>query len=47
MKVWRLQSALRRALNVLTYQHENVEMPSHFNVKSIVAYVKVGESLIF
>ena len=47
MKVWSLQSALRHALDVLTYQHENVEMPTHFNVKSIVDCVEVGESMIF
>ena len=42
-----LQSELRHALDVLIDEHENVEMPSQSNVKSIVAYVEVGESRIF
>ena len=32
-----LQSELQHALDVLIDKHENVEMPSQFNVKSIVA----------
>ena len=38
-----LQSELQHALDVLIDEHENVEMPQS-NVKSIVAYVEVGES---
>ena len=37
-----LQSELRHALDVPIDEHENVKMPSQSNVKSIVAYVKVG-----
>ena len=40
-----LQSEHRHALYVLI--DENFEMPSQSNVKSIVAYVDVGESRIF
>ena len=35
---------LQHALGVLINEHANVEMPSQFNVKSIVTYVEVGES---
>ena len=42
-----LQSELRRALEVMVDEHESVEFPSQSNVKSSVAYVKVGESRIF
>ena len=42
-----LQSELWHALDVLIDEHENVEMPSQFNVKFIMAYVEVGESKIF
>ena len=38
-----MQSELRHALNALIDEHENVEMPAQANVKSIVAYVEVGE----
>ena len=33
--------------DVLIDEQENVKMPSQSNVKSIVAYVEVGESRIF
>ena len=39
-----LQSEPRHALDVSIDEHENIEMPSQSNVKSIVAYVEVGES---
>ena len=42
-----LQSELRHALDVQIDEHGNVEMPSQFNVKFIVAYVEVRESRIF
>ena len=42
-----LQSELQHALDVLIDEHENVEMLSQSNVKSIVAYVEVEESRIF
>ena len=42
-----LQSELWHALDVLTNEHENVEMPSQSNLKSIVAYVEAGESRMF
>ena len=43
-----LQTELSHALDVLIIdKHKNVEMPSQSNVKSIVAYVEVGESRIF
>ena len=42
-----LQSEPWHALDVPIDEHENVEMPSQFNVKSIVACVEVGESRIF
>ena len=38
-----MQSELRHVLDVLTNQHENVEMLSYSNVKSIVAYGEMGE----
>ena len=38
-----LQSELRQALEVLIDEHENVGQP---NVKSITAYVEVGESTL-
>ena len=38
-----LQSELQQALDVMINECENVEMPFQLNVKSIVAYVKVGE----
>jgi len=38
---------LQHALDVPIDEHENVEMPSRFNVQSIVAYIEVGESRIF
>ena len=41
-----LQSELWHDLDVLINEHENVEMPSQSNVKSITAYVEVGESRI-
>jgi hypothetical protein len=41
-----LQRELRHALNVPIDEHVNIEMPSQSNVKSIVAYVEVGESKI-
>ena len=37
-----LQSELWHALDVLIYEHENIEMSSQSNVKSITAYVEVG-----
>ena len=37
-----LQSELQHALDVLIDKHENVEMPSQSDVKSVVAYVEVG-----
>ena len=42
-----LQSELQHALDVLTYKHENVEMPFQSNVEFILACVEVGESRIF
>ena len=42
-----LQSELLQALDVLIDEHKNVEMHTQSNVKSIVAYVKVGDSKIF
>ena len=42
-----LQHELRHALDVINDVHENDEMPSQCNVKSIVAYVKVGEKIEF
>ena len=42
-----LQSELWHALDVLNDEHKNVKMPSQSNVKSIVAYVEVGEPIIF
>ena len=41
------QRELQYALDVLVDEHENVEMPSRSNLKSIVAYVEVGESRNF
>ena len=41
-----LRSELRHALDFLIDEHENVEMPSQSNEKSIVGYVEVGESRI-
>ena len=43
----KLQSELQRALDVLIYEHENVEMPSQSNVKSIMTYGEEGKSRIF
>ena len=37
-----LQSELQHALDVLIDKHENVEMPSQSDVKTVVAYVEVG-----
>ena len=39
-----LQSELRHALDVQIDEHENTKISSQSNVKSIVAYVEVGES---
>ena len=36
-----LQSELRHATNVLIDEHENVELPSQSNVKSIVGYISI------
>ena len=47
MNIWELQIELQHASDVLINEHENVEMPSQPNVKSIMAYVEVGESKIF
>jgi hypothetical protein len=43
----KLQSELRNTLDVIINEHENVEMPSQSDVKSIVGYVELGESRIF
>ena len=43
MKMW---SELWHTLDVLIGDHEDVEMQSQPNVKSMVAYVEVGESRI-
>ena len=44
----KLESGLQHALDVLINEkYENVEMPCHFNIKSIVAYVEVGISRNF
>jgi hypothetical protein len=37
-----LRSELRHALDVLLDKHENVQMPSQCNVKSIMTYVEGG-----
>jgi hypothetical protein len=42
-----LQSELQHALDVVSVEHENVEMPSQSNVKSIMACVEVGDSRVF
>jgi hypothetical protein len=42
-----LQSELLHALDVLIDEHKNGEIPTQSNVKSIVAYVEVGDSKIF
>jgi len=42
-----LESGLWHALDILIDEHENVEMPSQSNVKSIVSHVEVKESIIF
>ena len=42
-----LPSELWHDLDVLYDEHENVEMPSQPNIKSIVAHVEVGVSRIF
>ena len=47
MQNMELQSELQDASDVLIDEHENVEMPSQPNVKSIGAYVEVGESNFF
>ena len=48
MKMWSYNVSLcelQHALGVLINEHANVEMPSQFDVKSIVTYhVEVGES---
>ena len=41
-----LQSELEHALGVLIDEHENVEMSSQSKVKSIMAYVEIGQSRI-
>ena len=38
-----LESELLHALEVPIDEHETFEMPSQFDVNSIVAYVNVGE----
>ena len=42
-----LHNELCHALGILIDEHENVEMSSQSNVKSIMAFVEVGESRIF
>ena len=42
----KLQSELRRALDVLIDEHENVKLPSHSNIKSIMTFVEVAESRV-
>ena len=42
-----LQSELRHALDFLIDKHENVGMLFSCNVKSVVAYLEVGESILF
>jgi hypothetical protein len=37
-----LQSELQHALDVLIDKHENVEMPSQSDVRSVVVYLKVS-----
>ena len=37
-----LQSQLQHTLDVLIDEHENLEIPPQSNVKSMMAYVKVG-----
>ena len=41
------RNELQHALDVLIDEHENVEIPFQSNVKSIMAYVEVRESIIF
>ena len=43
----KLQSELRHALDVLIDEHENVKLPSHSNIKSIMTFVEVAESRSF
>lgn len=42
-----LQSELWHALDILINEHEDVEMSSQSNAKSIVTYVEVGKSKMF
>ena len=42
----KLQSELRNALDVMIDEHENVEIPSQSDIKSM-GYVEVGESKNF
>ncbi len=42
INMW-LQSELQHALDALNDKHTNIKMPSQSNVKSIVAYIEIGE----
>ena len=46
-EVVQLESELRHTLDVLVDEHEGAQIPSPSNVKSIIAYLEVGESRIF
>ena len=42
-----MQSELRHALDVLSHEHKKFETAYQLTVRSIMAYVEVGESIFF